>query len=135
MIPSVAQYISWGVTSDDRCIPISPVTGQIINAHDRQHWTTPDKCNDHKAFVFNGVRYFFVDIDDCLVDGKWSPLALSILAMFPGAYMEVSRSGTGLHIIGTARTIPAHLCKNAALHIELYTDKRFCALTGTHAQG
>lgn len=78
--------------------------------------------------------FWFLDIDNCLVDGDWSPLAKSLLAAFPGAAVEVSQSGRGLHIIGTG-TPPPHACKNVAYGLELYHTDRFVALTGTHATG
>ena len=46
--------------------------------------------------------------------------------MFEGAYLEVSRSGRGLHIIFTyLGEFPPHAKKNTALSIELYHDKRY----------
>lgn len=80
--------------------------------------------------------FFFVDIDKCLnPDGAtWSDLALRIVAMLPGAAVEVSQSGRGLHIFGTG-TPPAHANKNTALGLELYTKARYVALTGTGAIG
>lgn len=81
--------------------------------------------------------YFLLDIDHCRhADGTWSDLAMSLCNQFPGAYREVSRSGTGLHIIGRYDGLaPEHRCKNGALGIELYTAFRFVALTEDHASG
>lgn len=128
--------------------PIDWRTGHVVSAHDPAAWTTFDIAaathatyarNGHPSgvgFVFTAHDpFFFHDIDECLTpDGQWSPLALSILARFPGAAVEVSQSGRGLHIFG--RTAPIeHGCKNTALHLELYTHSRFAALTGLQAQG
>lgn len=90
------------------------------------------------AFSFTeNDPYFFIDIDGAMQeDGTWSPLSTSLCAMFPGAYVEVSQSGTGAHIIGRyTGEEPNHKCKNTPLHIELYTSGRFCALTGKYASG
>lgn len=79
--------------------------------------------------------FWFLDIDNCLEpSGEWSALAKSLLAAFPGAAVEVSQSGRGLHIIGTG-TMPPHGCKNIPLGLELYHTDRFVALTGAHAMG
>lgn len=79
--------------------------------------------------------YFFLDLDKCLQsDGMWSPLAQQLVAAFPGAYVEVSQSGRGLHIIGRG-TPPPHACKNTTYGLELYHTDRFVALTGYGAQG
>jgi hypothetical protein len=78
--------------------------------------------------------FWFMDIDNCIVDGDWSPLAKMMLGAFPGAFVEVSQSGKGLHIIGSG-ALPDHACKNVQLGLELYHADRFVALTGTHASG
>jgi primase-polymerase (primpol)-like protein len=49
--------------------------------------------------------------------------------MFPGAAIEVSQSGCGLHIWGSySGNMPEHGCKNEAFRIELYTENQFIAL-------
>lgn len=80
--------------------------------------------------------FFFVDLDKCLnPDGAtWSAVAMDILGRLPGAAVEVSQSGRGLHIFGVG-TVPEHSNKNTALGLELYTEWRFVALTGTNAIG
>lgn len=79
--------------------------------------------------------FWFVDIDKCLVDGKWSTLSQDVLAMFPGCYVEVSQSGTGLHIFGSGKPSSDHACKAIEHGLEFYTEHRFVALTGMHAAG
>lgn len=80
--------------------------------------------------------YFFLDIDNCFdpLANDWSALAKHLLNAFPGAYVEVSQSGKGLHIMGTG-TPPPHACKNTPLGLELYHTDRFVALTGDRASG
>lgn len=91
---------------------------------------------DGVGFVFTDTDpYFFIDIDHCLIDGTWSPLAVELCQTFAGCYVEISQSGTGLHIIGRYSSIPEHACKNIPLGIELYHTERFVALTGSSAQG
>lgn len=79
--------------------------------------------------------FFFVDIDKCLQpDNTWSPIAMDIMGRLDGAAVEVSQSGRGLHIFGMGAT-PEHASKNIPLNIEMYTEGRFVALTGTNAIG
>lgn len=88
------------------------------------------------GFVFTETDpYFFIDIDKALVNGQWSNTAQAVCSMFPGAYVEISQSGTGLHIIGCTTSKKLHSCRNADFKLELYTEKRYCALTGINAQG
>lgn len=128
-------------------LPVDWRDGKVASAHDRATWTTFDNA---LAQVANGIGhgvgfvfteqdpFFFLDIDNALqADGTWSPLANYLCAAFPGAAVEVSSSGRGLHVIGSgAGSVPAdHRCKNSALGLEFYTAERFVALTGTNAIG
>jgi hypothetical protein len=139
------QFILWKtVLKDGKLIkiPVSPHTGQLCNAHDAGSWVDADtaaaaapgfECG--VGFVFTEADpFFFLDIDKCAVDGQWSQLAQNILAMLPGAAVEISQSGNGLHIFG--RTAPIeHKCKDSKLGIELYTSGRFVALTDLETVG
>lgn len=124
-------------------IPCDPRTGYDCNAHDPTLWV------EHAAAALAATRYgmglayvisaadpfFCLDIDGCLQpDRTWSPLALDLCAAFPGAMVEVSQSGAGLHIWGSyAGPIPPHKTRNPA-GLELYHQLRFIAL-GTGAVG
>lgn len=121
-------------------LPIDYSTGRVISAHDSAYWLSYDSA-DRFAQQFgdgHGVGFvitpeskaFCLDIDGCLqADGQWSQQSRDLCAMFPGAAIECSVSGRGLHIWGTySGDMPPHGCKNEALGIELYTEKRFIAL-------
>lgn len=90
---------------------------------------------DKIGFVFTkNDPFFFLDIDGCNEGGQWSALATGLLQQFAGAAVEVSQSGNGLHIFGVGEC-PPHACKNMDLNLELYTEARFCALTGIGSGG
>lgn len=88
------------------------------------------------GFVFTADDpFYFLDLDGALqADGQWSPVAHELCTLFAGAAVEISQSGSGLHIIGSG-AVPAHGCKNIPLGLELYHEGRFVALTGTGATG
>ena len=125
-------------------LPVSPFTGQVVTAHDPQHWTSADHAcavasgwgaGYGVAFTFTANDpFFFIDLDGCFDGVNWSPLAHKVAAMFPGAAVELSQSGKGMHIFGTGQA-PAHGKKNAALGMEFYTELRFVALTGVGCMG
>lgn len=80
--------------------------------------------------------FFFLDIDRCLQDDNtWSPMALQLLGYCQGAAVAVSSSGRGLHVFGKAPAKFSHGNRNQALDIELYTERRFVALSGNGANG
>lgn len=120
------------------------ITGKIVDAHDPSNWVDADtavtiaQSSDlGVGFVFTEADpFFFVDIDGAYNGASWSTLATQLCSQFNGAAVEVSQSGTGLHIIGTyTGAEPEHGCKNIPLHIELYTSGRFVALTGSGITG
>lgn len=124
--------------------PCHHKTGMVANAHDPDTWTDIGTAVTAArrfggtygvGFVFtNADPFWFLDVDSCLVDGQWSPLAVQLCAAFPGAAIEVSQSGRGLHVFGTG-VPPPHGCKNSKLNLELYHTGRFVALTGTGIVG
>jgi hypothetical protein len=130
-------------------LPLDYRTGQVTakgsdGAHDSAIWLSHETAlwtaqslgpSNTVGFVITESDPFWcLDIDGALqADGTWSPLALELCAALPGTAVEVSQSGTGLHIWGQGH-VPDHLAKNVPLHIELYSRLRFIAI-GTNAVG
>lgn len=132
-------------------------SGNIKDAHDSDIWMDAETAIKTASlygagygagFVFTeNDPFFFFDIDDCLMaDGvTWSPMAVELMNRFPGAAVEISQSGKGLHIFGTGSpTMPTDQRKKKAKDpitgnskglFDLYTEKRFVALTGTNIIG
>jgi hypothetical protein len=140
------QFILWIAKDRDGKIAKLPVdyrTGQVASAHDPNIWMSADDAIARAAsteamgvgFVFTEADpFFFLDIDHCREGDKWSDTAMQLVGALPGAAVEVSMSGEGLHIFGCGAA-PGHGCKNIPLGLELYTSGRFVALTGYHAAG
>ena len=125
---------------DGRKLPVN-TTGSACDPHDPANWLTYEAamaCNfDGVGFVLTANDpYFCVDLDKCLMDdGNWSPTSLAVVQSLPGAEVELSYSGRGLHIWGRySGMFPAHACKNIPLGLELYHEKRFILL-GTGQNG
>jgi len=144
------QWMLWTINKvflngkwKDVKVPIDPHTGEMLSAHDPANWTTADRAvsmakqlpGHGVAFVFTRADpFFFLDLDHALVDGTWNEQALILLDRFKGCAIELSQSGTGLHIFGrTARV--EHSMKNVPLGLECYTELRFVALTGNEISG
>lgn len=137
------QFVAWRL-DNGRKLPYSPITGQLASSTNPAHWATYEIARAYAesagmagvGFVFTAADpFFFLDIDKALNAGQWSQLAQEACALMVGAAVEVSQSGVGLHIIGRYTTQPQHRNKNTALGLELYTQERFVALTGTGAVG
>lgn len=148
------QFIAWRIENrpnsngimEPTKVPYSPIHGGGADPNKPAGWGTYEQA---KLFCdaggFAGVGFFlhendpfwFLDFDDALQNGAWSRTAQELCARLPGACVEISWSGKGLHVIGsTAVPLPPdHRKKNIPLHIEFYSRRRFIALTGTQAIG
>jgi putative DNA primase/helicase len=93
-----------------------------LEAYDKGGW-------DGVGFVFSsGDPYAGIDLDDARdpETGEIDERAQGVIDTFDGAYMEVSPSGTGVHIIICGK-VPKALKKD---WIEMYSQERFFTITG-----
>lgn len=130
-----------------RKVPTDPRTGHACDPHDPSQWMTFEQASATGLRVgmvlTDADPYFLLDLDDCRdpLTGEWHPEALRIAGMFPGAAMEVSVNGTGLHIMGVADPLALGPRKHKFGTVErpgnwceYYSTKRFVAL-GQGMQG
>ena len=147
---SFPQFILW--RSDPKPsgkldkVPLSPENLQPVSAHDPVNWMTAKvafagsrSLNDHRygvGFVLTADDDLFcLDVDGCLDGANWKPIVTEVTKALPGAAIEVSVSGNGLHVWGRYSRQIDHACKNIPLGLELYTQKRFIALGRPDATG
>lgn len=82
------------------------------------------------AFFTDGKGLVFIDIDHCISEeGELNDQAAEIMHLLGDApFWEVSQSGTGLHgfMFGTIE----NSFNNRRYGVEVYSDKKFCAMTG-----
>lgn len=125
--------------------PVSPHTLMTHDPHDPAAWVRFDEAALVLAtlpqpefgigFVFTEADpFWFLDVDGGWDGTQWSAVAQQACDELAGAAVEVSSSGRGLHLFGTG-FVPPHGTRNATLHLEFYTSKRFVALTGLNAVG
>lgn len=83
--------------------------------------------------IQEGCGLVFIDLDHCIDEhGALSNFAARILEWFPDTYAELSQSGEGLHIF-CCGSVP-HSFRDSKLGLEVYTGKRYAAMTGNALQ-
>ena len=115
---------------DGRASSINPSTWGTFDQAVHKFNSRPNYYNGISIIISKNQGLVFIDIDHCInEDGELNEVAYDIIESFhKKQYIEISQSGTGIHII-TKGTIPKNF-KNSGNGVEMYCDKRFCALTG-----
>lgn len=110
------------------------VAGRAASSTNPTTWTdhaTAASSNVGRGlgFVLNGDGLAVLDLDQCLEDGVPTAAAQRLLDRFPDAWVEVSPSGDGLHVWGTAPAQPGRRINRDGLNIEFYTQGRYLTIT------
>ena len=141
-----AQFVNWKLVTKlpgekPTKVPCGP-DGRAINHLDPANWMTEDAARATGlpvAFVFTeNDPYFFIDLDNCRdpVTGAWDDDAVKWATAFDGDWMEISQSGTGMHIVGRCdQNAVGGLRNKWGGKFEFYTKGRFMAMSGHLAQG
>ena len=133
-------------------IPTDPVTGKNVDPHDPANWLTGSEAECYATMlsaapapgvlgygpglvISEGSGFWCIDLDHARQGDGWAPYVQSFIDRFPGAYVEVSASHTGLHIIGRASSFPEHGTRNRDFGAEAYSRARFILTTGYSAYG
>ncbi len=140
--PDLQQYILWK-TIDGAKVPVNANAGKI-DPHDPAQWMQIDDAmriaGERKlnvGFVLTREDpYFVLDIDKCrnAETGVYDQIAVDWHNRLPGCPMEISVSGTGVHMWGRTDSRLTDTYMNKADGIEIYTHSRFIAL-GTGMTG
>lgn len=82
------------------------------------------------GFVLSHMdRLVCIDLDHALLDGTLRPWARSIVDALPETYIEVSPSGTGLHIWGLGSVGRGRRIRRGASSVEVYDRGRYITVT------
>ena len=99
-----------------------------------------------KKFKFNGVGFVFdgkgivgIDIDDCIINGKFTDEVIKIIEKFKDTYIEISQSGKGIHIFILDNEVAKGYRLETGQHrkgvYEIYEINRYFAITGNRVEG
>ena len=126
-IKSLKQWVCWA--GSDK-IPKNPYTGRNAKSNDPTTWSDFETaCKSCEKFKFDGLGfmfangYFGVDLDHCLDNTDFCDEFVETLQ----SYAEISKSGSGLHIICKG-TLPDGARRKGG--VEMYSSGRYFICTG-----
>lgn len=136
------QFILWKRTENAngsvRKQPLDPNTDRLLDITDASKYVGFDAIKKRASETGLGIGFvltstdpfFFIDVDNCITDtGHYTSDAIALMHTFNGCAIEISTSGKGLHIVGKYMGSIDHSIKSKILKADLFTSKRFIALT------
>jgi primase-polymerase (primpol)-like protein len=130
----------WVRRSADK-VPLRADTGRPASSTDPATWAAHAEAarspyGTGLGYVLaDGDGIVVLDLDHCLDGEQLAPWAARILEACPPTFVEVSPSGTGLHIWGRGRIERGRrIRREDGAHIEAYSSGRYIALGHRHDQ-
>ena len=125
------RWVNW---KPPKKIPICPATNTPAKSTDPTTWATIHSAyqNDpqHLGFCL-GNGFACIDLDHCIkTDGTLTRPAAKIAELYPSHYIEISPSGDGLHIWGTAPERKGLATRWEGQAVEMYSRHRYITVTG-----
>ncbi|WP_405911353.1 bifunctional DNA primase/polymerase [Streptomyces longwoodensis] len=117
-----------------RKVPLT-VHGDVASSTDPSTWSryahaAASSAGAGLGFVLDGDGVVCLDLDHALVDGELLPWAQRIVDAAGATWVEVSASGTGLHVWGRGQLPHGRRIKVGSGSVELYGIGRYIAVTG-----
>jgi primase-polymerase (primpol)-like protein len=139
------QWVCWRYEAkpgDDKLtkVPYTAGTSRRASSTDLKTWRTFEQAYmalDNEARHYDGIGFVFssadpfvgIDLDKCRnpESGELAPWAREIISRVPEGYIEVSPSGTGVHIIIRGSVRGGGVRKGP---VEMYSRGRYFTITG-----
>ena len=140
-LTALPQWVCWRMESDSKGrstkIPYNPRTGNRASSTNPKTWADFNfAARAREMHSYSGLGFVFtketgivgVDIDHCIAGGALNDTAAAIIAKLPPTYVEISPSGTGLHIF-LRGAMPEGGSRNAKSGVEMYSHARYFTMT------
>jgi primase-polymerase (primpol)-like protein len=131
-----ARWMRWTPVQRGDKITKRPVTvtGKAASSTNPETWAAYSDAKSSTAGVGLGFALGegigCIDLDHCIDNGVVAGWAQEILDAAPATYVEVSQSGSGLHIFGYLAEAPGRNIRDGVRSVEFYSAGRYIAVTG-----
>lgn len=137
-VPAAMKRRSQWVRYSDRKVPLSARSPRRAPASstDPETWSSYSAAKRSTAgvgvgFVLSSVdRLVCIDLDHAIVGGLLTRWAREIVDGLPDTYIEISPSGTGLHIWGYGTVGRGRRIRCGDTAVEVYDRGRYITVTG-----
>lgn len=118
-----------------RKVPLNAVTGRPASSTDPTTWSAYPAARESRHGAGSGFvagdGVGCIDLDHVVgADGRLSDAAEAFLATLPPTFIEVSMSGTGLHVFGTGVAGPNKKTRRDDIAGEVISRRKYVAATG-----
>lgn len=141
-VPAALTRRRQWVRHSDRKVPLTAGARPVLaSSTDASTWSTYRAAARSTAgvgvgFVLTGADPIMcIDLDHAIVDGVLQPWARRIVASVPATYIEISPSGTGLHIWGTGSVGRGRKIRRGEQAVEVYDRGRYMTVTRRPFEG
>jgi primase-polymerase (primpol)-like protein len=132
-VPVELRVLDRWVCHNRRKVPVRP-NGKAASSTDPGTWCSYEAAKAARwagvGFALDGDGIVCLDLDHCLVGGAPTVAASRLLDRFPATYVEVSRSGEGLHVFGYGDVTKGWKRTVDGVQVESYSRDRFIYVTG-----
>lgn len=136
-VPSAMTRRRQWVRHTERKVPLSVADRSVrpASSTDPETWSSySNVCRSTAGtgigFVLSSVdRLVCIDLDHALLGGELRPWARRIVESLPRTYIEVSPSGTGLHIWGFGSVGRGRRIRRGESSVEVYDRGRYITVT------
>ena len=138
---SSERWMRWKKTNRNGKTTKRPITvdGLSASSTDPRTWSSFPEAS--KATIGDGIGFALgqgigcIDLDHCISNGVVEDWARAILDRCPPTFIEVSQSGSGLHIFGFLHEGAGRNIRRNGTAVEFYSTGRYIAVTGDRFEG
>ena len=123
-----SRWVNWAQNK----MPLNPATGKPASSTNPKTWASHNQAKTVSTRIgyMLGDGIGCIDLDHCITGNGLTPVAEKLLALNPRAWVEISPSGTGLHICGLLPEQPGKRFQIGGQNIEVYSRARYITITG-----
>lgn len=137
-VPAEVRKLDRWVRWNARKVPLRADGAGAASSTDQATWAPYAKASGSSVgegvgFVLDGDGIVCVDLDHCIEQGALTADGVALMAGCPATWVEVSPSGTGLHVWGRADV--SGRSTGEAGRCEVYGWGRYITVTGERWKG